>query len=131
MEDCIFCKIVASEIPAYKIYEDDKFLAFLDIFPYVTGHTMVIPKKHYRWVWDIENYGEYMEVVKKIVKHFQKKSGKDMIYATIFGEEIAHAHMHIIPGFDNEELGKAFSGLNRMGKLEDNRARQWVEKFRL
>jgi len=62
--NCIFCKIVKGEIPAYKIYEDENFLAFLDINPQSPGHTQVIPKRHYRWVWDIPNVGAYFEVVK-------------------------------------------------------------------
>ena len=65
MTDCIFCKIVNRELPCYKIYEDESFLVFLDIFPYVEGHVLVIPKKHYRWVWDVENVGEYFEIVER------------------------------------------------------------------
>ena len=65
MLNCIFCKIINKEIPCTKIYEDENFLAFLDINPLSPGHTQIIPKKHYRWVWDIENIGEYFEVVKK------------------------------------------------------------------
>ncbi len=73
MQDCIFCKIVNGEIPSNKVYEDEKFLAFLDINPLSPGHTQVIPKEHYRWVWDVPNIGEYFEVVKKIAKA-QKKA---------------------------------------------------------
>ena len=63
MENCIFCKIVSGEIPSYKVYEDNEFMAFLDVRPLNLGHTLVIPKKHYRWVWDVPNIGEYYEVV--------------------------------------------------------------------
>ena len=61
MTDCLFCKIVAGEIPCQKVYEDDKFLAFLDIKPQSPGHTLLIPKTHYRWVYDVENYSEFWE----------------------------------------------------------------------
>ena len=54
MQSCIFCKIVAKEIPAQIIYEDTHFLVFLDVKPRNPGHCLVIPKKHYRWVWDIK-----------------------------------------------------------------------------
>ncbi|MEI7463544.1 MAG: HIT domain-containing protein, partial [Candidatus Taylorbacteria bacterium] len=64
MPSCIFCKIINKEIPANIIYEDADFLAFLDIRPLSPGHMLVIPKKHYRWVWDVPNVGEYFEVVR-------------------------------------------------------------------
>jgi len=96
-EDCLFCKIVAGEIPCYKIYEDDKYLAFLDIYPLTPGHTLVVPKKHYRWVWDVEPAGEYFEIVTKIVKHFQKKLDKDLIVSLTYGEWVPHAHYQVIP----------------------------------
>jgi len=66
MDDCIFCKIVKGEIPAFKVYEDNDFLAFLDINPISVGHTLLIPKKHYRWVYDVPNFGEYWQVAQKI-----------------------------------------------------------------
>ncbi len=59
MNDCIFCKIVSGDIPAHKIYEDEKYLAFIDIHPQTPGQVQVIPKEHYRWVWDMPNVGEY------------------------------------------------------------------------
>ena len=131
MEDsnCIFCQIVKGKIPCYKIYEDGDYLAFLDIEPYVTGHTMVIPKKHYRWVWDVKDFDKYMGRVRKIVKHFQEIEGKEMVYATIFGEEVAHAHVHIIPGFDNRELGNAFRGVRRMGRLNEEEAKKIIKRY--
>jgi len=66
MDNCIFCKIVKGDIPCYKIYENDKFLAFLDISEFTPGHTLVIPKKHYRFIWDVEDIEEYASVIKKI-----------------------------------------------------------------
>lgn len=100
MDDCLFCKIVNGEIPSYKIYEDDEFLAFLDIFPETEGYTVLIPKKHYRWVWDVENIGGLFESAQKIAKHFQKVSEQDAVYVTIMGEEVPHAHVRIYRGDD-------------------------------
>lgn len=57
MIDCPFCKIVGGEIPSAKVYEDDEHLAFLDIRPQSPGHTLIIPKKHQRWVWDVPKQG--------------------------------------------------------------------------
>ncbi|RJQ33654.1 HIT domain-containing protein [Candidatus Parcubacteria bacterium] len=98
MEDCIFCKIVAGEIPSHKVYEDDEFLAFLDIRPQAPGHTQVIPKKHYRWVWDVPNAGKYFEVAQKVARAMQNTFGPiDEVHSRIMGEEVPHAHIWIYP----------------------------------
>ncbi len=94
---CVFCKIVKGEIPSYKVYEDENFLAFLDINPQSPGHTQVITKKHYRWVWDVPNAGKYFEVVKKIAIAQQKVFGTDFILSKIIGDEVRHAHIWIFP----------------------------------
>ncbi|MEK9284902.1 HIT domain-containing protein [Bradyrhizobium sp. ISRA442] len=72
MVDCPFCKIVSGEIPSTKVYEDDEHLAFLDIRPQSPGHTLVIPRKHRRWVWDVPNVGAYFEVVRMIARAMQQ-----------------------------------------------------------
>jgi len=96
-QNCVFCKIVKGEIPSYKIYEDENFLAFLDINPQSPGHTQVIPKEHYRWVWDTPNVGEYFEVVRKIAKAQQKAFNTDFILSKIVGDEVEHAHIWVFP----------------------------------
>ena len=96
--DCVFCKIVAGEIPSHVVYEDDAFIAFLDIHPQSPGHTQVIPKKHYRWVWDVPNAGRYFEVVQKIAHALQNGFGDvDEIHSRIMGDEVHHAHIWIYP----------------------------------
>lgn len=95
MENCIFCKIVASEIPCHKVYEDADFLAFLDIRPISAGHTLVIPKQHHRWVWDVPNAGAYFEVAKKIALAQKRAFNTDEVFSKIVGEEVAHAHIWI------------------------------------
>ena len=97
MTSCIFCKIVKGEIPCYKIYEDKDWLAFLDISQIVDGHTLVIPKKHYRWVWELEGIGDLYKVAQKIVKKMQTVSGKEMVVSVTIGNEVAHAHLHLMP----------------------------------
>lgn len=108
--DCIFCKIVKGEIPAYKVYEDNDFLAFLDINPQSPGHTQVITKKHYRWVWDTPNIGEYFEVVKKIALAQQKAFGTDFILSKIIGDEVKHAHIWVYPNSNVFGNKKDFAG---------------------
>ena len=98
MNDCIFCKIVAGELPSYKVYEDDDFLAFLDIYPETPGHVQVIPKTHYRWIWDVPDIGSYFEVVKKIAKAQQKAFDTDWIIQKSVGDEVFHAHVWVFPG---------------------------------
>jgi histidine triad (HIT) family protein len=97
MQECIFCKIVKKEIPAHIVYEDADFLAFLDIHPQSPGHTLVIPKKHYRWVWDVPNAGAYFGVVKKIALAQKKAFGQEMILSKIVGEDVPHAHIWVFP----------------------------------
>lgn len=103
--NCIFCKIVKGEIPAHKVYEDENFLAFLDIDPQSPGHTQVIPKEHLKWVWDVPNVGAYFEVVRKIAKAQQKAFNTDWILSRIIGDEIPHAHIWVFP--NSNVLGNA------------------------
>lgn len=97
MENCIFCKIVKKEIPAEIVYEDENYIGFLDIHPQSPGHTQVIPKKHYRWVWDVPNIGEYFETVQKIAKAQQKAFETDWILSKTVGDEVPHAHIWVFP----------------------------------
>lgn len=97
MSDCIFCKIVEGGVPSYKVYEDEKYLAFLDISQVNDGHTLLIPKKHCRWVWDIENIGEYFEMARKIVKNMQKVTGEEFVMSLTWGRDVHHAHLHLVP----------------------------------
>lgn len=120
--NCIFCKIVNKEIPANIVYEDDQFLAFLDINPLSPGHTLVIPKKHYRWVWDIPaedniNLGKYFEVVGKIANAIRVAFNQEMILSKIVGEEVYHAHIWIYPS--NETKGDKKDFIGNMKKIKD------------
>lgn len=108
MENCIFCKIVKGEIPSHKVYEDDNFFAFLDINPLSPGHTLVIPKKHYRWVWDVPDVGEYFEIARKIALAEKKAFKTEMVIGKIIGEEVPHAHIWIYPDIKNSPEKKNF-----------------------
>ncbi len=105
MEDCVFCKISKGEAPSFKVYEDDNYFAFLDINPLNQGHTMVIPKKHVRWVWDVEDFGGYLEVVKKIALGLKKAMETDWIMMEVVGIDILHAHIHIVPRHQGDGHG--------------------------
>ena len=116
MNDCIFCKIIKKEIPAHIVYEDDNFLAFLDIHPQSPGHVQVIPKKHYRWVWDLPLTGssptqhDYFAVVSKIALAQRKAFDTDWILSKIMGDEIHHAHVWVFPSWNIKEDKNDFEG---------------------
>ena len=107
-DNCIFCKIVAGEVPAYIVYEDKQFIAFLDIHPLAPGHVQIIPKDHYRFVWDVPNVGAYFEVARKIALALQKVFNHDLIRSQIFGEQIFHAHIWVWPDLPIEGAEKDF-----------------------
>lgn len=114
MEDnCIFCKIIAGEIPSCKVYEDEHFLAFMDINPAVLGHTLVIPKFHCRNLLDTpDNVGEgFYPVLKKVALAIKAAFNAEGIYMfqqnePASGQEVFHSHVHIIPRYTNDEFGK-------------------------
>lgn len=105
MNDCIFCKIVKKENPCFLVYEDQNYLAFLDTNPLNPGHTMVIPKKHVRWVWDVEGFGDYLETVKKIALALKKAMETDWAMMEVVGIDIPHAHIHVVPRFQDDGHG--------------------------
>ena len=106
--NCVFCKIVKGEIPCVKVYEDENFIAFLDKYPRATGHCQIIPKQHYRWVWDVPNIGNFMEAAQKVVNAQRKAFGTDMIISQIIGDEVPHAHIWLIP--HNHKINAHLSG---------------------
>ncbi|MEA2715479.1 MAG: histidine triad family protein [Candidatus Parcubacteria bacterium] len=110
MDKCIFCKIVRKEIPAHIVYEDGDFLAFLDIRPQSPGHTQIIPKTHYRFVWDVPNLPEYFAVVVRIAQALRKAFKQDMILSRIVGDEIEHAHVWVFPSAETAGDKSDFEG---------------------
>ena len=99
MADSIFTKIIKGEIPSYKIYEDEKTFAFLDIYPTQPGHTLVIPKQQVEFLWDLkqEDYVALMETCKKVARHIRETLGARYVGVKVIGEEVPHAHIHLIP----------------------------------
>jgi len=100
--DCIFCKIVAGEIPAYKVYEDEKFLAFLDIRPLTRGNSLVVPKDHHRWVYDVPDFGDYFEVAKRVALASQRAFHAEWVCFLTMGLEVPHAHIRVIPRYSDD-----------------------------
>jgi len=136
MESCLFCKIVRGEVPSYKIYEDDNYLAFLDIARFTDGHTIIIPKKHFRFIWDIDRVGEFYEFAAKVANHY-RDLGYEFIDSASFGRLVPHAHYHLIPNKEDgndwdqaiESIGALQKDLSR--RLTKEKAEEILAKFKL
>ena len=103
----VFTKIINSEIPCYKIYEDDKTFAFLDINPETKGHTLVVPKNEVDKIYELpdEDYQALMATVKKLSAHMEKILGARTLWKVI-GTDVPHAHVHLLPFDETWEHGK-------------------------
>ena len=103
----IFTKIINGEIPCYKIYEDDKTLAFLDINPETKGHTLVVPKNEVDKIYELpeEDYDALMQTVKKLSQNMEKVLGQRTLWKVI-GTDVPHAHVHLLPYDETWEHGK-------------------------
>jgi histidine triad (HIT) family protein len=99
MPDSIFMKIIRGEIPCYKVYEDDKTFAFLDIHPVQPGHTLVISKKQIEFIWDLdeEEYRAVTDTAQKVARRLQEVLKTPYVGEQIIGVDVPHAHIHIIP----------------------------------
>ena len=95
----LFTKIVNGEIPAWKVAEDENYLAFLDIFPVAKGHTLVIPKKEVDYIFDLdeETYSGLHQFAKKVAIGLQKAIPCKKVGEMVLGLEVPHAHIHLVP----------------------------------
>lgn len=95
----IFSKIIAGEIPSYKVAENDKFFAFLDINPLVKGHTLVVPKQEVDYIFDLkdEDLAEMHVFAKSIAKAIEEAVPCKRVGMAVMGLEVPHAHIHLIP----------------------------------
>lgn len=128
---CIFCRILAGEIPSTRVYEDEHVLAFLDIGPIVKGHTLVIPRGHYESILDIpgDALGRLMLAVQKVAAAQKRALGCSGINVTqangrSAGQEVPHLHVHVIPRFDDDGhhwnwRAKSYAGPDEMNAVAD------------
>lgn len=95
----IFSKIIAGEIPSYKVAEDDKFYAFLDINPIAWGHTLVVPKKEVDYIFDLDDalLGDMAVFAKKVAKGIKEAVPCRKVGIAVLGLEVPHAHIHLVP----------------------------------
>ncbi len=129
MDNCIFCRIVKGEVPSYKVWEDEKHLAFLNIHPMKEGHVLVIPRKHFSYLFDMPDpdYAQLMSAV-KAVSHLIKESFKpesDKVGMIVYGLDVDHVHVHLAPLDERGELSLANSK-----PASDEQLRGVLHKFR-
>ena len=103
----IFTKIIKGEIPCYKIYEDDKTFAFLDINPETKGHTLVVPKTEIDKIYELpdDDYNALMATVKKLAQHMEQVLGQRTLMKVI-GTDVPHAHVHLMPYDESWQHGR-------------------------
>jgi len=109
MEDTLFTKIIKGEVPSYKIYEDDKTFAFLDINPLAPGHVLVVPKNQVEFIWDLESedYHALMETVQKVGKRLRDVMDAPFVGVEVIGIDVPHAHVHVVPFASAQELHRS------------------------
>ena len=117
MEDCIFCKIVKGEIKSDIVYDDDNFIGILDINPIAEGHTLIIPKNHYRTILDMPSSlgGEVIDAIKKVSLKLMdegKAEGFNVVQSNneVAQQEVPHLHFHIVPRKKGDGLKYSFGG---------------------
>ncbi len=105
-EDCIFCKIVAGEVPSYSVYEDKDCLGILDIHPASKGHTVLIAKGHYETIDELpdDTFSSVMLASKTIARHLKETYELDRVAQAVIGLDVPHAHVNIIPIFVGNEI---------------------------
>ena len=102
----IFSKIISGELPSYKVAEDDRFLAFLDVNPNAKGHTLCIPKMEINKIFDMdeEHYLSLMQFSRKVAKALEKTVECKRIGMAVIGLEVPHVHVHLIPLNEMDEM---------------------------
>jgi histidine triad (HIT) family protein len=133
MNDCIFCKIVAGEIPSYKVYEDEEVMAFLDIHPIREGHTLVIPKKHEPEFQNLDEttYGAVMQMAQKIAKNIERVLKPARVGLVIAGWDVPHTHVHVVPMQEHHDLTSKALLEGTLGAPTQDELRATQEKIRL
>jgi histidine triad (HIT) family protein len=106
MADCIFCKIIAKEIPSYLVWEDDRFMAFLDLRPVSPGHLLIIPKEHIENVFDMPSglYEAIFKTAKALSTPLQKAMSSVRVGIVVEGFGVPHTHLHLVPINESHDL---------------------------
>lgn len=124
----LFSKIIAGEIPSYKIAEDEHFYAFLDIDPVRLGHTLVVPKREEDYLFDLtdEELAGMMAFSKKVARAIKSATGSLKVGVAVMGLEVNHAHIHLIPITQEGDMNFR----DKVGKQSPEVMTEWAEKIR-
>ena len=120
--------IFSKKAKAHIVYEDKKFLAFLDTKPLREGHVLIIPKKHYRWVYDVPNFGKYFEIVKKVIIAQKEAFNADSVSIGTAGHDIDHAHVHTIPRMESDHGFVKESNMQQLSESGMEKIAQKIKK---
>lgn len=112
-DSCVFCKIIACQAEAYKVYEDELSLAILDINPFSRGHCLVIPKRHVPWWHDLteEETGSLFRVARTVADKIMKAYSPDFVAMYARGRRIPHTHIFLVPTYRGDPLDRFFNAL--------------------
>ena len=121
MESCIFCKIVKKEIPCEKVYENEAFLAFLDIQPVNHGHLLIIPKDHIEWMQkaDDETVAGIFKLAKKLMLAMKNSFECDYVQVSVVGTDVPHFHVHLIPRYLDDGHGSFQTKKYKEGEMAE------------
>jgi len=108
------------------VYEDADFVAFLDISPLNKGHIQVIPKEHFRWTWDVPNFGGYWEVARNVAMGAMKALGAPMVEFLTHGMDVRHAHIWVVPIYEKE----AFINTSRRKSFKPEEMSEIADKIK-
>ncbi len=132
-KDCIFCKIAAGENPSATLYEDDEFRVILDLGPASKGHALILPKEHYRNLYDIdeETAAKAMKLARKMVKKMTDVLGCDGYNVVqnnepCAGQTVFHFHMHLIPRYEGDNVGLSWT----TGELTEEVKNEILQKIK-
>ena len=137
MEDCIFCKIIENKVPSFKIYEDKDVLAFLEIRPLTQGHTLIIPKKHFETIFDIdEDYLRKIVVVAKKVSEKMKKElkaeGVNLFQRSGLAAEqgVFHFHLHVVPRKKGDNINLDYWWIPKTKEASEEDLKRLAQKLK-
>ena len=134
MEDCIFCRVAGGVAPSFKIYEDSRYMAMLDIFPSRRGQTLVIPKSHvdsYIFRMNDKDIADFMATVKRVARMLEKGLGVERVSVIFEGAEVNHLHAKLYPidasGF---KAGQVYISPAAQGRASDDYLKELMERIK-
>jgi histidine triad (HIT) family protein len=127
----LFTKIISGEIPSYRVAEDDKFIAFLDISPLATGHTLVVPKKEIDYLFDIEDSDLAAMIIfaRRVARALEKVVPCKRIGVAVLGLEVPHAHIHLVPLNRESDISFSKERIRLLPEEFEELAARIAEKF--